>query len=760
MKALVVALLVVSSICVVWTSARTADIKRPSGAFTRLSGSESQPAQYVPGELIVKFRDAASAATIAAAHNAAGGRTHKTFAAGHSRLHHLKLNPGVVVEDAVSQYQQSPAVEYAEPNYLYQMAMIPNDPQFTSLWGLHNTGQTVNGTAGTAGADIEAPQAWDITTGSPNVIIGVVDTGIAYDHPDLAPNMWINTGEIPNDGLDNDGNGYIDDVNGYDFVSNDPDPMDAPFPGGNPGHGTHVAGTIAAVGNNGLGLTGVMHTAKLMALKAGDVNGLFPLAAILQAADYARVNGARAINASFRRSGGPCSQAEYATLSALNTAGVMLLVAAGNDNVNNDVTPSYPAQYSVATACGPGLPNVIAVAAIDQNSNRASFSNYGATSVQIAAPGVNINSTRPTSNVTAALFHNYDSNPGNLGYTFTGTNNSWGFTNNFSLSPPTSLTDSPAGNYLNNTNSFATGPIFSTVGQRGCYLTGWLRLATELDHDGFFVNISRDGGATWPTAVPGLSGSTGGTFIHLAVSDIPDRSANNRFQINFVSDSSTIADGVYFDDVGVACTSGAPSGATDYQFLAGTSMATPHVTGVVGLVLAANPNLNVAQIRNAILNTGVPVPALNGVVSTGRRLNARNAVVSVVNNFTVTVTKAGTGTGTVTSSPSGIDCGATCSKVFPSPGSVTLSATPTGGSTFEGWTGGVCAGTGTCVVSANANVTANFDEPAAGGGAAPASSGGGGGCTLAQAGTSDALMPTLLLVTLGALIGRVRRRSN
>jgi len=303
-KALVVALLVVSSICVAWTSARTADTKRPSGAFTRFSGSESQPAQYVPGELIVKFRDAASAATIAAAHSAAGGRTHKSFVAGHNRFHHLKLNPGVVVEDAVSQYQQSPAVEYAEPNYLYQVAMIPNDPQFTLLWGLHNTGQPVNGTAGTVGVDINAPQAWDLTTGSPNVIIGVVDTGIAYDHPDLAPNMWINTGEIPHDGLDNDGNGFVDDVNGYDFVNNDPEPMDAPFsPGGNPGHGTHVAGTIAALGNNGLGLTGVMHTAKLMALKAGDVNGSFPLSAILQAVDYARVKGARAINASFGRSG-------------------------------------------------------------------------------------------------------------------------------------------------------------------------------------------------------------------------------------------------------------------------------------------------------------------------------------------------------------------------------------------------------------------------------------------------------------------------
>ena len=334
--------------------------------------------------------------------------------------------------------------------------------------------------------------------------------------------MWINTGEIPNDGLDNDGNGFIDDVNGYDFVNNDPDPMDAPFsPGGNPGHGTHVAGTIAALGNNGLGLTGVMHTAQLMALKAGDVNGSFPLSAILQAEDYARVKGARAINASFGRSGGPCSQAEYTTLSALNTAGVMVLVAAGNENVNTDMTPSYPAQYSVATACGPGLPNVIAVAAIDQSSNKASFSNFGATSVQIAAPGVNINSARPTSTATVALFHNYDSNPGALGYTFTGTNASWDFTNNVSLSPPTSLTDSPAGNYLNNTDSFATGPMFSTVGQRGCRLVGAIRYATELGFDGFFLDLSRDGGTTWATMPGSISGSSGGTFVNRAFRTFP-----------------------------------------------------------------------------------------------------------------------------------------------------------------------------------------------------------------------------------------------
>ena len=746
-----------------WSDARTADTKRENRGFNRVIGSSVEPAQYVPGEVIVKFYDSASKATVAAAHALPGGQTMKSFAIGTETFHHVKLGKGVNVEDALAKYRQSPAVEYAEPNYIHRLTAIPNDTLFTgTLWGLHNTGQSINGIVGTPDVDIDAPEAWDLTTGSSDVIIAVIDSGIAYDHPDLAANMWTNPRDTP-DGIDNDGNGFIDDVNGYDFFNNDPDPMDPPDPAGNPGHGTHVAGTIAAVGNNSLGITGVMHTAKLMALKAGDVQGSLTSAAILQAEDYARVNGARAINASFGRTGGACSQAEYDSLSALNTAGIMFLVAAGNGDrkgvgINNDVTPSYPAQYSVETGCGPGLPNVITVAAIDQTGTRASFSNFGATSVQIAAPGVNINSTRPTSNVTSPLLHNYDLNPNALGYEFSGTNNSWDFTPNVSLSTPNSLADSPAGTYLNNTNSFATSPIFSTVGQRGCRLVGAIRLDSEIDVDGVFLDTSANGGTIW-TNRAAFSGSTGGQFLAGPLSDLPDRNANNRFRANFVSDDSIVYDGVYFDNVRVNCTSGTPSGTTDYQFLQGTSMATPHVTGVVGLLLAANPALNVAQIRNAILNTGVSVPSLNGIVSTGRRLNAFNALNSIAPTFTVMVAKNGTGTGTVASTPAGINCGGDCNERFPGGTTVTLTATAAGGSTFTGWSGAGCTGTGRCVVSTAATATATFDAPA--GPASPDNPGipsAGGGCTIAQAGTNDALMPIILLTTIGALIWRSRRR--
>lgn len=523
-----------------WNDASPADAIQENREFNRVTGSSVERAQYVPGEVIVKFLDSASKATIAAA----GGQMIKSTAGGEERLQRVKLEKGETVEDALERYRHSPAVEYAEPNYIHQLTAIPNDTQFTSLWGLRNTGQTVNGTGGTADVDIDAPEAWDITTGSSNVIIAVIDTGIAYDHPDLASNMWRNPGENPDDGIDNDGNGLVDDVFGYDFGSGDSDPMDSV------GHGTHVAGTIGAVGNNSSGVTGVMQRGKLMALKATRADNMLTSEAIARAIRYAVSKGAHAINASFTR-GGECSRVEYEALSDANAKGVMVLAAAGNDGSDNDSIRQFPSGYSVETkGCG-ALPNVISVAAIDQTGGIA-FSNVGRTSVQIAAPGVNINSTNP----------------------------------------------------------------------------------------------------------------------------------------------------------------GTPNAPNDYQFSSGTSVATPHVTGVVGLLLSINPSLTVAQIRNTILNTGDASPLLKDKVSSGRRLNAFNALNSIAPTFPVMVAKSGAGTGTVASTPAGINCGGDCNERFPGGTTVTLTATPSAGFVFTGWSGGGCSGTGTCVVSTTTTVTATFNLPA------------------------------------------------
>ena len=263
-----------------------------------------------------------------------------------------------------------------EFNYQVSINVIPNDPQFSALWGLNNTGQTGGG----FDADIDAAEAWDVEQGSDAVVVAVIDTGIDYNHQDLAANMWRNLGEIAGNGIDDDLNGFVDDVYGYDFINNDGNPMD------DHSHGTHVAGTIGAVGNNNLGIVGVSHEVSLMALKFLGANGSGWTTDAARAVDYAVSMGADIMNASF--GGGGFSSVMNDALNRANQAGVLFVAAAGNDyGNNNDLSPHYPSSYDV--------PNVVAVAATDHRDQLAWFSNYGSTSVDLAAPGVNVLSTIP-----------------------------------------------------------------------------------------------------------------------------------------------------------------------------------------------------------------------------------------------------------------------------------------------------------------------------------------------------------------------------
>lgn len=292
------------------------------------------------------------------------------------------VDPCLSVAQALAAYRANPNVLYAEPDYRIHLEGIPNDPDFSSLWGLNNTGQA----GGTPDADIDAPEAWDITTGNRSTIVAVIDTGVDYNHPDLAANIWTNPDEIPGDGIDNDGNGYVDDVHGYDFVNHDADPMD------DQGHGTHVAGTIGAVGNNGVGVAGINWQVQIMALKFLDATGSGSTSDAIDALNYAVANGATIVNASW--GGDPYSQALYDAIRNARDAGVIFVAAAGNNGANNDQAPFYPAGYDLA--------NIIAVAATDRNDRLASFSNYGATTVDLAAPGVDILSTKPNNTYQTA----------------------------------------------------------------------------------------------------------------------------------------------------------------------------------------------------------------------------------------------------------------------------------------------------------------------------------------------------------------------
>ncbi|MCJ7579115.1 MAG: S8 family serine peptidase [Candidatus Aminicenantes bacterium] len=279
-------------------------------------------------------------------------------------------------EATLQTLKTSSLVEYAEPDYLVHIdAQIPNDPQFDQLWGLQNTGQTV----GLVDADIDAPEAWDLVTGSSSVIVGVLDTGIDYNHEDLHANMWTNPGEVPNNNIDDDSNGYVDDYYGINAILENGNPMD------DNGHGTHCSGTIGAVGNNGVGITGVCWLVKLMALKFLGNDGYGFVSDSILCIQYAINKGAKILNNSW--GGGGYSIALKDAIESAKNAGILFLAAAGNDSQDIDNIPHYPSSYDNE--------NILSVAATDHNDALASFSNYGKVAVDVAAPGVSIRSTIP-----------------------------------------------------------------------------------------------------------------------------------------------------------------------------------------------------------------------------------------------------------------------------------------------------------------------------------------------------------------------------
>jgi len=335
--------------------------------------------QWVPGELLVKFKPGVSSAQKALL---VPGQKVKDFSL--IGTEHWKIGDASVVQ-TIAALEANPNVEYAEPNYLLYALETPNDPMFTQLWGMNNTGQADGGgTPGTPDADIDAVEAWDVFTGSSSVVVAVIDTGVDYTHPDLAANAWTNPGEIPGNGIDDDSNGFIDDVYGWDFVNDDNNPMD------DNDHGTHCSGTIGGVGNNGVGVAGVNWNVKIMGLKFLSSGGSGSTDDAVSCIQYATMMGVDVMSNSW--GGGGFSQTLLDAIVAANAADIFFVAAAGNSGSNNDVTANYPSNYD--------SPNVIAVMATNNRDQRVVepgwwSSSYGATTVDIAAPGLYIVSTVP-----------------------------------------------------------------------------------------------------------------------------------------------------------------------------------------------------------------------------------------------------------------------------------------------------------------------------------------------------------------------------
>jgi len=578
----------------------SAEVKPLTGEEVYSDGSTGLP-KYVPGEFIVKFKqepqfsvvtsaqgtpvvsiDIASINALNLEHNVVA--VEEVTSRNSAGLFKLKTQSTEGIKTIVEEYKNDPNVENAEPHYIAHTLFTPNDPLFLEQWAHQNT---------------EAELAWDIEQGDSNVIIAVIDTGVDYNHEDLADNIWINTGETPGNSIDDDGNGFTDDVRGYDFVSlacTDPDdcfvgledygPRDAD-PDDYNGHGTHCSGIVAGKGNNGLGISGVCPNCKIMAVRAGysynhpqygEVGGLV-YHDIADAIYYAVDNGADIISMSF---GGPGDQLTVKpAIEYAHQNGVILIAAAGNGDT---YLPSYPAYYE----------EVFAVAATDVGDVRADFSNYGEW-IGISAPGVSILSTYPTIRGGELLLsdlyvvsENVDVASSAMEYSATG--------------------DVEAGLV-----------VIAGVGQ-------------DTDYDGIDVTgkiaLIQRGELSFKQKVDNAYG-------HGAVGAIIYNNVDGSF-LGTLQSASAIpavsiskADGEYLAglvDPIVRLTLESTSG---YRFLSGTSMACPYVAGTAGLMLSNDPSLITEDILLRMMVSSDDISAENpsyiGRLGAGR-VNVYNAL--------------------------------------------------------------------------------------------------------------------------------------
>lgn len=593
----------------------------------------------------------------------------------------FKLPKDKTPHEAIAELRKRPDVEYAEPDYIYTIkATIPNDPLWNNLWGL---------------AKIQAPLAWDITRGSQSVVVAVIDTGVDYNHPDLKDNMWKDPAT-----------GYYG-KNCITGASNPNDPMD------DNGHGTHVAGTIGAVGNNGVGVVGVNWQVKIMALKAGDSSGI-SLSAAIDCINYAIQKGAHIINASWGDYA--YSQTLRNAIASAKNAGILFVAAAGNEEYDNDLTPLYPASYD--------LENIISVAATDQNDLLASFSNYGRNSVHVGAPGVGILSTLPNNNYGNKSGTSMASpHVAGLAALLKAQNPSYTWRElkcriMKGVDPLSSLN----GKTITGGRINASKALTISDCQPGTFyfLLVDVRGLGAVDGN---VGVYNNGSTATLTATP--TPYTGASFKGWS-GDCSACGTSTTCQIVMNSDKKCVA---VFDKVVVAVIKSGEGKGTIISNPTGINCGDT-CYGIFNegssITLQATPD----SISAFKIWLGDCESCGNNPICTITANNDKACIAYFVRSkYILSISKSGTGTGTITSDPAGINCGTTCSANFDPNTSVTLTATPDAGSTFGGW-GGDCQSCGMgsqCTISMNSDKScyAIFNFPVS-----SSSSGGGGGCSM------------------------------
>lgn len=552
----------------------------------------------VSGEILVKYKSTLSSLAQKDAIEREGGtRLSRVTTKGWARV---KYRADMKMSEAIAEYKKDPNVESAQPNFIYRALALPNDPRFSQQWGLRNTAQTITtaggpdspsstNNPGVAGRDMNLQYAWNTITDCSSAVVAVLDSGINYNHSDLAANMWTHA-SYPN--------------HGYDFIDNDNNPMDSN------GHGTHVAGTIGAVGNNSTGGSGVCWNAKLMAVRVLDTTGSGTTAALVSGINFAISNGAKVINLSL--GGGDFDNATSTAITNARTSGVLVIAAAGNDGTDNEAvsSPSYPCNYA--------QDNVLCVAAMTQSYALASFSNFGALSVDIGAPGVNIVSTWPGTHATVT-----DSMK--TGWNFSSTTGSgWTYKNlNFGsqvacLVNPINYNYSSA-TYANNMDARAW-KSFSIANADAASASLYLMNDTEA---GDSISVHAKAGSSDPmtsgSTLAAFTGSTDGYREPFSYDLTPFVGGNVSVGFKLLTDASGVDLGTNISEVSIQTL---VYNTTTYNVISGTSMATPHIAGLAAMLFAYNPNYTYTDVANAIKNGGVNVAALSGKTTTGKAASA------------------------------------------------------------------------------------------------------------------------------------------